>query len=55
MEHGVKGFIKEHPDFEVVTEGDKVRIKCSITGHEMPPKLSLLEAHIKGETKKICL
>eukprot|EP00299_Pterocystis_sp_00344_P008289 c307_g1_i1.p1 GENE.c307_g1_i1~~c307_g1_i1.p1 ORF type:complete len:262 (-),score=74.72 c307_g1_i1:9-794(-) len=41
------GFVAKHADEWTVLENGKVR--CEITGHEMPAELSLIQAHLKGK------
>lgn len=39
----VQNFLDVHPGkFEVVQFGDKVKIQCTLTKHEMSPSLKLL-------------
>lgn len=52
MDKAVKLFLAKHTDFEPVEYEGKLRIKCSLTGHEMPPKLNLLEEHQKSMYSK---
>jgi len=42
----VQSFLDLHTDF-VLTEFNKV--KCTVTNHEMPPRLDVLEQHLKGK------
>eukprot|EP00808_Paulinella_micropora_P018791 g76927.t1 len=41
----VDAFLKENQDFEKVDQG---KIRCLVTGHEMPPRLNVLKEHKTG-------
>ncbi|XP_077986254.1 surfeit locus protein 2-like [Glandiceps talaboti] len=43
----IKTFLKIHPGLEILP--DKNKIKCSLTGHEMPCKLEILQKHTQGK------
>eukprot|EP01128_Nolandella_sp_AFSM9_P010127 TRINITY_DN6954_c0_g1_i1.p2 TRINITY_DN6954_c0_g1~~TRINITY_DN6954_c0_g1_i1.p2 ORF type:complete len:181 (+),score=55.49 TRINITY_DN6954_c0_g1_i1:46-588(+) len=51
----VSEFLAEHEDFEVITFGDKVKVKCVLTSHEMLPVLATLETYRKGKKYQAAL
>ncbi|XP_070531962.1 surfeit locus protein 2-like [Ptychodera flava] len=47
---GVYDFLKIHNELEFISENKK--IKCTLTGHEMPCKLNVLQTHTQGKKYK---
>lgn len=45
----VKEFLKQHGDAQLTDSG---KVRCAVTGHEMPSKLEALEQHFNGKRYK---
>ncbi|KAL9988378.1 hypothetical protein ACROYT_G002816 [Oculina patagonica] len=46
----VKKFLSKHPHFELFKDDqNREKVKCKLTGHELPARLSELENYIKGK------
>ncbi|CAD5119261.1 DgyrCDS7890 [Dimorphilus gyrociliatus] len=46
----LKKLFEEYPEFSLI-EGGR-RIKCNLSGHEMPPNIAAVEAYMKGKKYK---
>lgn len=46
----VADLLQSHND--ILTLTDKNRIRCSVTGHEMPPNFDVITAHLNGKDFK---
>jgi hypothetical protein len=47
----VRSLLKEHPDLQRIPNSKKVR--CSLTGHELPSKLDTLQQFVQGKRYKL--
>ncbi|XP_022325523.2 surfeit locus protein 2-like isoform X2 [Crassostrea virginica] len=43
----LKKLLKQYPNFEVMN--DKPRVKCSLSGHEMPCQVEAIQNYVKGK------
>ena len=46
MDAGLKAFLASHADAEVLDNG---KVRCTLTGHELPPRLDALQAYWGGK------
>ncbi|XP_062515912.1 surfeit locus protein 2-like [Corticium candelabrum] len=50
MTSDVNSFLKQHPEFQTISDRDKVL--CTLTGHEMPGRLDVLQQYVQGKKYK---
>ncbi|KAL1508040.1 hypothetical protein AB1Y20_007636 [Prymnesium parvum] len=50
MDGEVAAFVRAHEDAELLPTG---KIRCTTTGHEIPPRLALLEQHWDGRSYRV--